>query len=237
MACEGSTVVTGEHKLLRALLVPGEGRAVWDAEMAGRLDTISLAALAATCKAGRDYRRERVAQDGADVLVLKERLAFLSVGKLRTALDLGYKIHLRTVQHAARFGTVEVLKWMLKKKYDILDILLETWEKFAWEGAAKARSSRVEKLEVLHERIPGTWDVTACAIAAKYGHVDALRWLHRHGAPWDEETCYEAAAGGHVAALEYAVLHCCPANLLWCYDIALKRGHQATASWVDAIID
>ena len=74
--------------------------------------------------------------------------------------------------------------------------------------------------------------IHCCALAAKGGHLEALKWLrfgrteHRYeeadgiisplydddqtACPWDEWTCANAAAGGHLEVLRWARAHGCP---------------------------
>jgi len=35
-----------------------------------------------------------------------------------------------------------------------------------------------------------------CALAAKGGHLEALRWARQRDCPWDEHVCEWAALGG-----------------------------------------
>ena len=46
--------------------------------------------------------------------------------------------------------------------------------------------------------------------AAKYGHLECLKYAHENGCPWDEVTCSEAAENGHLECLKYAHENGCP---------------------------
>ena len=82
--------------LLHGLLL--DGAAVFEAHVAPRLSNLALAALAAACKAGRAYRRERVAGgEQENLLLINKRDAVRSVGELRAALALGLGLDLTLV--------------------------------------------------------------------------------------------------------------------------------------------
>jgi hypothetical protein len=42
------------------------------------------------------------------------------------------------------------------------------------------------------------WDEKTCACAAKYGHLDVLKWARENGCPWYEHTRQLAARKGYV---------------------------------------
>ena len=46
--------------------------------------------------------------------------------------------------------------------------------------------------------------------AAKYGHLEVLKWARENGCPWDEVTCAYAAKGGHLDVLKWARENGCP---------------------------
>jgi len=50
----------------------------------------------------------------------------------------------------------------------------------------------------------------ACSMAARGGHLEALKWLHAHGAPWNEQTCASAVRGGHLKVFRWLREHGCP---------------------------
>jgi hypothetical protein len=70
----------------------------------------------------------------------------------------------------------------------------------------------------------GTFHDCNCNIAARLGHLDCLKYLHKNGYPWNNDTCNEAAANGHLDCLKYAHKHGCE----WYYDTtyeAVANGH------------
>ena len=71
------------------------------------------------------------------------------------------------------------------------------------------------------------WTPHCCALAAKGGHLQVLKWLRcgeeeddgpmlatdsvdENACPWDEWTCAYAAAGGSLEVLQWARAHGCP---------------------------
>jgi hypothetical protein len=46
--------------------------------------------------------------------------------------------------------------------------------------------------------------------AAKYGHLELLRWALDNGCPWDAETRPRAGLGGHLELLKWARAKGCP---------------------------
>src|SRR5271166_1798829 len=53
------------------------------------------------------------------------------------------------------------------------------------------------------------WESTACAFAAKSGHLAVLQWAHANGCPWNSWTCESAAEGGHLEVLQWARANGC----------------------------
>ena len=175
----GAGGVADTSALLHGLLQHAEGRALWDSLVAPLVGRLGSAALAAACRAGRDYRRGRVEGGEKELLRLNKREAYQSPGELRVAVALGgLRLNEGTVYKTALNGTAEALAWLV----DTTKAIKECFKPSVWRDAASADSGRVAKLEVLHERIPGEWDVLACHKAAQHGHMDALAWLHEHGA-------------------------------------------------------
>lgn len=69
-----------------------------------------------------------------------------------------------------------------------------------------------------------------CGYAAKKGHLKLLRWLRKHGAPWSEYTCWEAARKNKLKVLQWLRKHKCPWNDGTCI-IAAKEGHLGLLIW------
>ena len=66
----------------------------------------------------------------------------------------------------------------------------------------------------LHENNGAT-----CAVAARAGRVDVLRWMRAHGYGWDANTSAAAAYGGHLHVLKWLRRKGCPHDAET-YDVA-----------------
>jgi len=49
-----------------------------------------------------------------------------------------------------------------------------------------------------------------CALAARCGQLEVLRWAREQNWPWSVSTCSMAAEGGHLELLQWAREHGCP---------------------------
>ena len=49
-----------------------------------------------------------------------------------------------------------------------------------------------------------------CALAARGGHLEVLKWLRAQDCPWDEWTFASAAWDGHLEVLKWMREHGCP---------------------------
>lgn len=136
---------------------------------------------------------------------------------------------------AAANSTTEALCWYI----DNVDVItrLPYRALSLWMMVVGAGSERVEKLEVLYQKLPGRWATDVFAEAAGYGHMDALEWLSENGAPWDEEACARAAREGHLEALEYLVEVGCPWDREECRELADLEGNDHITDWIDDWLD
>jgi len=75
--------------------------------------------------------------------------------------------------------------------------------------ALAARGGQIEVLRWARE-LDCPWSEWTCAYAARGRHLDVLMWARDHDCPWDEQTCALAAAGGHLDVLQWAREHDCP---------------------------
>ena len=48
------------------------------------------------------------------------------------------------------------------------------------------------------------WDKYTCALAAKRGHLELLKWLRANGCPWNQQLAIEwAEMRGHTEVLQW----------------------------------
>lgn len=64
----------------------------------------------------------------------------------------------------------------------------------------------------------------ATKMAAKHGHLNCLKFLHKFGCPWNQYCSSSAAENGHLECLQYAVANNCPVNSYICL-LSAKNGH------------
>ncbi|MCE5318744.1 MAG: ankyrin repeat domain-containing protein, partial [Parachlamydia sp.] len=75
------------------------------------------------------------------------------------------------------------------------------------------------------------WQEKVCAIAAKWGDLEALKNFRAQEAPWDEKVCMTAAAGGHLELLKWARAHGAPWDARARYRAA-KHGEFKVLIWL-----
>jgi hypothetical protein len=130
-----------------------------------------------------------------------------------------------TIVTAALNGNLDILKYCLANECPGVHICCES----------AAQGGQLECLKYLHEEVQAPWNAStaelaiesdntlhifeylvereydefsgfACIIAASYGKLDCLKYLHETAkAPWDYETASSAAQNGHLHILEYLV--------------------------------
>lgn len=76
-----------------------------------------------------------------------------------------------------------------------------------------------------------------CTLAAKHGHLAALKILRRKGCEWDETTCWAAAGEGHLDVLKWLRLPDkpegqCEWNWRTCSDIASGVNAPSIRAWI-----
>ncbi|AGO82829.1 Ankyrin repeat domain containing protein [Pandoravirus dulcis] len=78
------------------------------------------------------------------------------------------------------------------------------------------------------------WDASACAGAAKAGHLDLLRWLRRNGCPWDALTYGWALAKGHTEMISWLRDAGCPKQDGDMWKAAISGGHTEVVDYLGA---
>jgi len=96
----------------------------------------------------------------------------------------------------AQTNKLELLKWAREEKKC-------KWDRRTIHAAAEQGNLEMVKYCIANECPIGAF---ACACAARYGHLEVLKYLREEvKAPWDSETAVWAAANGHLHILEYLV--------------------------------
>ena len=101
---------------------------------------------------------------------------------------------------------------------------------FARAGAGDLR--HLKWLRVQNRR--RVWHDDTCAMAAKGGHLDVLKWLLRWQCSVNEYTCSQAAYGGHIHVLEWLREQQCPWDEETCSMAAAFGGHLEVVKWLRA---
>lgn len=116
--------------------------------------------------------------------------------------------------HAAKFGHLELLKYLLSKKpYKGKNILCNA-----------AFSGNVELIEYLHQNNYFWHYPYACGYAERAGSLEALIYLHENGHPLGGSDCDIAISNGHLHILEYLNENGCHPNGK-SYKLAVEKGH------------
>jgi hypothetical protein len=76
------------------------------------------------------------------------------------------------------------------------------------------------------------WDASACAGAAKGGHLGLLQWLRRSGCPWDVLAYGWAMARGHTQIADWLIDNKCPAKINDLWKPAICGGHIEIVGWL-----
>ena len=134
-----------------------------------------------------------------------------------------------TGQWAGRGGSVDVLEYLWRKRYDFT-------RGDACGGAAGG--GHLEALKFLRGLDPPSpWSEGICLTAARGGHLDVLKWLRAQEppCPWSTLTCTFAAEGGHLEVLQWAREQDppCPWSADTC-TYAAKGGHLDVLKWLRA---
>jgi hypothetical protein len=57
-------------------------------------------------------------------------------------------------------------------------------------------------------------DYFTCVCAARYGHIECLKYAHENGCPWNSQTGEYAAKNRQLECLKYACENGCPCSYL-----------------------
>ena len=134
---------------------------------------------------------------------------------------------------AALNGHLEIMKWMYAAGVSTggeYDDCTSTWA---------AEKGYIDVLKWTKEHIADfPWSDETCLGAAKFGQLEALKYLKANKCPWHEDLCNQAAERGHVDVLKWARAHDPPCPLgpdprMICW-FAAKRGHLDVLKWARA---
>jgi len=116
----------------------------------------------------------------------------------------------------AKTNKLELLEWAREEK------------KCEWNGKTINAATRQGYLEMVKYCVANECPVNdyACACAARYGHLECLKYLHEEAkAPWASDTAIRAAINGHLHILEYLVERKFDKYDAWACECAAEKGH------------
>jgi hypothetical protein len=121
-----------------------------------------------------------------------------------------------SAEQVAKTNKLELLKWAREEKKC-------KWDYRTINVAARQGNLEMVKYCVANECPIGTY---ACALAAKNGHLECLKYVHEEAkAPWDSRTASWAAAKGHLHILEYLVERKYDQYSVYACAFAAENGH------------
>jgi hypothetical protein len=116
----------------------------------------------------------------------------------------------------AQTNKLELLEWAREEK------------KCEWNGKTINAAAGQGNLEMIKYCVANECplDVRACAEAARYGHLEILKYLREEvKAPWDLNTAICAALNGHLHIFEYLVERKFDKYDVWACECAAEKGH------------
>jgi len=109
------------------------------------------------------------------------------------------------VNAAAKNGWLDGVKWLCENECTRTCTLDSSTSNFAVE------SGNVDVLKYLKSRnCPWYEGTTLCTSAARYNHLDMLKYLHVNHREWGENACTNAAQNGNLEMLRYLHENGCP---------------------------
>lgn len=72
-----------------------------------------------------------------------------------------------------------------------------------------------------------------CGRAARYGHLDVLKWAVDNGCQLERDICDLAVRGGHLDVLKWLVANGCTFNMNYNDYLAKIYGHHDITLWLD----
>jgi len=131
--------------------------------------------------------------------------------------------------YSAFHGNYECLKWTLKNVVNNTGLMSDIFE--PQTGIAAVQGGNIECVRLALDNGFSLLESEVCAIAARNGNLEMLKFLRGNGCPFSEETCADAAEGGHLELLRWARENGCPWDEKTCTGAA-RGGHLFLLKWV-----
>lgn len=124
---------------------------------------------------------------------------------------------------AARYGKVQILKWLHMEGCDLGTMGV-------WTCTQAAAGGHLHVLKWLRlNKCP--WSSTTLNAAAEAGHFKVVKWLREQGCAWDGDTTAFAATRGHYELLMWLIEEGCSANASVCAKVAAD-GNLEVLKWL-----
>ena len=115
----------------------------------------------------------------------------------------------RTCAFAAFNGHLDLLKWLIRSKNCEVDHL---------SIINAAAGGHIHILEWVHPILNTVYSkFDACTLAAKYGHLKTLIWLHKHNYKWSSYAWSEAEKAEKWDCVAYLCENGCPEPMVYLY--------------------
>lgn len=166
----------------------------------------------------RDFRCNAEYITKYDLTNLAASLGHLEILQWAIQNDCAY-FERAVLHYAAKGGRRNVLEWAMDFGFS---------GHFLCEPAAQ--NGQLETIKWLREVRHCDWGFLVCAGAAKYGHLDVIKYARNNGCKWDHHTCDWAARFGHLEVLKWARDNGCEWTHETC-DSAAAFGHFEILKW------
>jgi hypothetical protein len=125
---------------------------------------------------------------------------FSDLNTLRLALERGLPASARTIQGAAKSGSLDKVRWLHEVQKTPLPFSIGEWA---------AEGGNLELLTWLTEH-GCKFTLYSCVVAAAAGHKHVLRYLQERDCEWDERSTAAGAEKGYLSLVKWMISAGCP---------------------------
>lgn len=174
----------------------------------GYLDDEDALWIALTCRRFREqiYNQLKKNKDSRKILWLNWKKKFTPPNPIKTSEYQSTYLKVFTYEQAYDTQSGRIMNQSDKIFITSISSIVSNMNRFLWVFNQKDRRPRW--LDPSHKNSSNT-----CALLAKLGAIDALKFLQKKNFSWDHRTCSFAASGGHLQLLQWARTKGCPWNI------------------------